>query len=215
LLGFSRFGSVFPGLAWFWLNFFCLARFFSGFFLFGFGSVQFFGFRLIKPNQTGRFFQNFNWFFFTVRFFQLFFSSFIGLISFLVFFLIPTQETQKAEKQINFFSISLAYFAIYILKNKLNKQWLRKIYIFFLMFTCNKLAEIFFQSTKKNIFILIYILFEIKSFLLNYFIIDIIILTLHTVIYNIILQLNIHARVCIYIHVCMYFYDFFLFYLLY
>jgi hypothetical protein len=69
---------------------------------------------------------------------------------------------------------------------------------FFLMFTCNKLAEIFFQSTKKNIFILIYILFEIKSFLLNYFIIDIIILTLHTVIYNIILQLNIHARVCIY-----------------
>jgi hypothetical protein len=40
----------------------------------------------------------------------------------LVFFLTPTQETQKAEKQINFFSISLAYFAIYILKNKLNKQ---------------------------------------------------------------------------------------------
>jgi len=79
---------------------------------------------------------------------------------------------------------------------------------FFLMFTCNKLAEIFFQSTKKNIFILIYILFEIKSFLLNYFIIDIIILTLHTVIYNIILQLNIHARVCVYscMHVFLWFF---------
>jgi hypothetical protein len=43
-----------------------LAWFFSGLVWFGF-----FGFRLInpKPNRTGRFFQNSNWFFFTVRFF--------------------------------------------------------------------------------------------------------------------------------------------------
>jgi len=54
------------------------------FFRFGF-----FGFRLIKPklNRTGRFFQNFNRFFFTVRFFWFFFSGFLG---FLVFLLTPS-----------------------------------------------------------------------------------------------------------------------------
>jgi hypothetical protein len=61
---FFRFGSVF----FVWLGFF------------GLGSVRFgfFGFRLIKPkpNRTGRFFQNFNRFFFTIRFFQLFFLIF-------------------------------------------------------------------------------------------------------------------------------------------
>jgi hypothetical protein len=67
-----------------------LARFFPV--LLGFFPVWvrfgFFGFRLIKlkPNRTGRFFQNFNRFFFTVRFFLLFFSGFLGLIGFLVFF---------------------------------------------------------------------------------------------------------------------------------
>jgi len=59
-----------------------LTRFFSGF-----GSVQFFGFRLIKPkrNRIGRFFKNSNWFFFTVWFFQLFFFNFLNLIDFLIF----------------------------------------------------------------------------------------------------------------------------------
>jgi len=91
----NRFGSVF----WFWLGFFSLARFFrfgSVFFLFGFGSVRFgfFGFFLIKlkPNRTGRFFQNFNWFnrfFLWFGFFGCFFSGFLDLISFSVFLLIP------------------------------------------------------------------------------------------------------------------------------
>jgi hypothetical protein len=66
-LGFFGFGSV-------WLVFFrfgsVFSRFFSVWVRFGF-----FGFLLIKPNRTGRFFQNFNQFnrvFFTVRFFRLF-----------------------------------------------------------------------------------------------------------------------------------------------
>jgi hypothetical protein len=77
--GSNRFGSVFSVLALFfpiWLSFFGLARFFSGLALFfpvffDLGSVQF-DFRLIKSklNRTGRFFQNFNRFFFTVRFFR-------------------------------------------------------------------------------------------------------------------------------------------------
>ena len=54
LARFFRFGSVF----------FCF------FFLVWFG---FFGFKLKNRNQTGRFFQNFNRFFFTVWFFWLFF----------------------------------------------------------------------------------------------------------------------------------------------
>jgi hypothetical protein len=80
----NRFGLVFSVLAWFLLG---LARFFSGFFRFRFGSVRFgfFGFLLIKPkpNQTGRFFQNFNRF-------NWFFFGFLGLIGFLVFLLTPT-----------------------------------------------------------------------------------------------------------------------------
>jgi len=61
-----------------------LARFFFRFFQFRFGSVRFgfFSFKLIKPNRTGWFFQNFNWLFF--------FFSFFSLISFLVFLLTPT-----------------------------------------------------------------------------------------------------------------------------
>ena len=77
---FFQFGSVLARFSHFlvWLGFSGLVRFFFWFFFqFGFGSVQFsfFGFLLIKskPNRTGRFFQNFNRFFFTVRFFQLFF----------------------------------------------------------------------------------------------------------------------------------------------
>ena len=76
---FKPVGSVFPV----WLGFFVFGSFFPvwiGFFLVWLGfflvSVRFgfFDFRLIKPkpNQTGRFFQNFNRFnrfFFTVRFF--------------------------------------------------------------------------------------------------------------------------------------------------
>jgi hypothetical protein len=98
--GSNRFGSVFPvwlgfgsvwlgffGLARFWLG---LARFFSGFF---FGSVRF-GFsgsrlKKPKPNQTGRFFQNFNRFnrfFFSVRFFRLFFFRFSRFNRFFGFF---------------------------------------------------------------------------------------------------------------------------------
>jgi hypothetical protein len=82
-----RFGSV-----WFlWqkpvqaglTRFFGLARFFQGFFRFGF---SFFGFRLIKPkpNRTGRFLKKFNWFFFTIQFFQLF-SWFFNFFSHLYF----------------------------------------------------------------------------------------------------------------------------------
>jgi len=78
---FKLVGSVFwfdSILAWFfsiwlgfsvWLGFFGLAWFFFGLARFGFSLVRFFYFRLIKLNQTGRFFQNFNQFnkiFFTV-----------------------------------------------------------------------------------------------------------------------------------------------------
>jgi hypothetical protein len=50
----------------------------------------FFGFRFIKPkpNWTGRFFQNFNRFFFTVQFFQLLFSSFLGFFLFFCLLLV-------------------------------------------------------------------------------------------------------------------------------
>jgi len=86
-----RFGSVFLGQKPVWLSFSVLARFDSVFFpvFFGLGSVRFsfFGFRLIKPkpNQTGRFFQNFNRFnrfFFTVQFFWLFFFRFSRFFDF-------------------------------------------------------------------------------------------------------------------------------------
>jgi hypothetical protein len=60
--------------------------------LFGFDSVRFFGFLLIKLklNRTGMFFQNFNRFFSRFGFFGYFFSGFLGLISFLVFLLTST-----------------------------------------------------------------------------------------------------------------------------
>ena len=75
--------------------------------IFGFGSVfsglrsvrfGFFSFRLIKPkpNQTGRFFQNFNRFFSWFSFFSYFFPGFFSLISFLVFFLIPNYLIKRA-----------------------------------------------------------------------------------------------------------------------
>jgi len=74
----NRFGSVL-------LGFF---RFFSDF-----GSVRFgfFGFWLIKPkpNRTGRFFQNFNRFFFSVWFFRLFFFWFSRFNRFFWFFCSP------------------------------------------------------------------------------------------------------------------------------
>jgi hypothetical protein len=75
----NRFGSVFSVLARFLLG---LARFFSGFFGLGWVRFVFFCFLLIKlkPNRTGRFFQNFNWF-------NRFFFCFLG---FLVFLLTPT-----------------------------------------------------------------------------------------------------------------------------
>ena len=89
--GSNRFGSVFSGFGLVfpvWLGF---ARFFSGFFSV---SVRFgfFGFLLIKPNRTGRLFQNFNRFnrvFFSIRFFRLFF---FGLFAFSVFLLTPSSN---------------------------------------------------------------------------------------------------------------------------
>jgi len=57
--GLIRFGSVFPGLGLVWFGFF--------------------GFRLIKPNWTGRFFKNSNRFFFMIR---LLFFDFLDLIGF-------------------------------------------------------------------------------------------------------------------------------------
>jgi hypothetical protein len=65
-LGFLGFGSVFPGLAWFFPVFFVWVRF---------------GFLLIKlkPNRTGQFFQNFNRFnrfFLRFGFFGYFFLFF-------------------------------------------------------------------------------------------------------------------------------------------
>jgi hypothetical protein len=56
-----------------WLGFFGLAPFFPVFSVrvrFGFSGSRL---KKSKPNRTGRFFQNFNRFFFTVRFFRLFF----------------------------------------------------------------------------------------------------------------------------------------------
>ena len=85
-LGFLSFGSVFSG---FGSVFFGLARFFFGFLSVRFG---FFGFLVIKPNLTGRFFQKFNRFnrfFFRFGFFGYSFSGFLGLIGFPVFLLIP------------------------------------------------------------------------------------------------------------------------------
>ena len=74
--GFLGQKPVQTGLTWFFglTRFFAsLAQFFSVWVRFGF-----FGFRLIKPkpNWTGRFFQNFNRFFFIVRFFNYFFPIF-------------------------------------------------------------------------------------------------------------------------------------------
>ena len=67
--GSNRFGSV---LARFWLGFFWFGSvFFRVFFLFRFGSV----FCLQNRNRTGRFFQNFNRFFFSV-FLVIFFFRF-------------------------------------------------------------------------------------------------------------------------------------------
>ena len=85
----ARFDSVLARLARFfpiWLGFFGLARFFSGFFSVRFGSV--FPVPGLK-NRTGRFFQNFNRFFFTVRFFWLFFFQFSRFNQFFCFFLTP------------------------------------------------------------------------------------------------------------------------------
>ena len=85
-LGFSGFGSVFSVLAWFFPVFFGLAMFFRFGSVFpvwlGFLSVSvrfgFFSFWFIKPkpNQTSRFFQKFNRFFFSVQFFLFRFSRF-------------------------------------------------------------------------------------------------------------------------------------------
>jgi len=73
-LGFFRFGLVFSV----WLGFSGLARFFSGFLSVSV-RFSFFGFLLIKPNRTGRFFQKcnrFNRFFFRFGFFGFFFPVF-------------------------------------------------------------------------------------------------------------------------------------------
>jgi len=90
-IGSNRFDSVFS--VWFGLLGFG-SVFFQ--FFFGLGSVRFgfFCFRLIKPkpNQTGRFFQNFNRInriFFIVRFFQLFFLQFSRFNQFSQFFTHP------------------------------------------------------------------------------------------------------------------------------
>jgi hypothetical protein len=69
-------------LARFWLGFLPV---WLGFFSFWI-RFSFFGFRLIKPkpNRTGRFFQDFNRFFFMVWFFQLFFFNFLSFLIFLL-----------------------------------------------------------------------------------------------------------------------------------
>jgi hypothetical protein len=77
-----------------WLDFFGLARFFSGlaWFFSDLSSVWFFGFRLIKPKLNRSVFQNFNWFnrfFFTVWFFCLFFFRFSQFNRFFGFFTHP------------------------------------------------------------------------------------------------------------------------------
>ena len=79
------------GLARFWLGFFSFGSVFSwfgsGFFLV-WVRFDFFSFRLVKPklNRTGRFFQNYNRFFFMVWFFRLFFSQFARFNRFFGFF---------------------------------------------------------------------------------------------------------------------------------
>ena len=88
---FFRTKPIQTGLAWFfWLG--SIFRFDSGFF-----SVwvwfDFFDFRLIKPNRTDLFFQNFNQFnrfFYGLVFFVFFFSGFLDLIGFLIFLLTPS-----------------------------------------------------------------------------------------------------------------------------
>ena len=86
---FARFGSVFSGFGSVfsvWLGFSGLARFFVGF-----GLVRF-GFLVIKPKRTGRFFQKFNRFnrfFFLFGFFDYYFSGFLDLIGFPIFLLTP------------------------------------------------------------------------------------------------------------------------------
>ena len=89
-------GSNRPVSVWFFRTKTGLARFFPvwlDFFLvfFCLGSVRFgyFDFRLIKPNRTGRFLQNFNQFnrvFSRFGFFSCFFSSFLNFFGFSVFF---------------------------------------------------------------------------------------------------------------------------------
>jgi hypothetical protein len=69
-----------------------LARFFPVWVRF-----SFFGFRLIKPNWTGWFFQNFNRFFFTIRFFQLFFFWFSQFNRFFSFFASPLGRRKKKD----------------------------------------------------------------------------------------------------------------------
>jgi len=81
--GSNRFGSVFSV----WLGFFGLARFFSVWVWF-----CFFGFRLIKLNRTGWFFQNFNQFFLRFGFFGYFFLVFSGFL----FFYLPLDLTSWA-----------------------------------------------------------------------------------------------------------------------
>jgi len=88
--GLNRFGSVFPVLArcFRFGSVFPVWLCFGSFFLVFSVSVRFFIFLLIKPkpNWTGRFFQNFNKFFFQFSFFSCFFSNFLDLINFSVFF---------------------------------------------------------------------------------------------------------------------------------
>ena len=76
--GLARFTRFFP----IWLG---LTRFWLGFFPVRFGSV-FPVPGLKNRNRTGRFFQNFNQFFFTVRFFRLFFFRFSRFNRFFGFF---------------------------------------------------------------------------------------------------------------------------------
>ena len=111
---FFRFDLVFPGLT----------RFFSGFFSV-WVQFSFFGFRLIKPkpNWTGQFFQNSNWFFFTIWFFQIFFSGFLDLISFSVFFL-PLLVFQTKHQ------FSYKYFNFHLQDMTINKLNIQSIHLF-------------------------------------------------------------------------------------
>jgi len=110
----------------FWLDFFPV---FSGS-----GSVRFgfFGSKLKKPepNRTGRFFQNFNRFFFTVRFFWLFFFGFLSLIDFSVFLNTSNQGCQFRFGRCFVFTIGMECFSFGVFRRAVSGLYCSYIYIY-------------------------------------------------------------------------------------